>query len=237
MTNDERRVADERRGREKYAAVYGILNGMFGRPVWRSHGPPLDELVGTILSQATADVNTARAYAGLTARFPDWEAVMNAPVDEVKAAIRPAGLSNMKAPRIQNALRHIHRERGQLSLDFLADLPLDEALAWLTRIEGVGPKTAAIVMLFSLGRPAFPVDTHVHRISLRLGLIPPRTNADKAHDLLAALGAPDTYYAMHINLIRHGREICVARNPRCHICPLQEWCDYYQSIVVRAADA
>ena len=113
---------------------------------------------------------------------------------------------------------------------------LDEALAWLTAIDGVGPKTAAIVLLFSLGRPAFPVDTHVHRVSLRLGLLPPRTNAVKAHDLLAALGPPPTYYAMHINLIRHGREICRARAPLCHICPLQDLCDYYQSGVVRAAD-
>lgn len=222
--------------REKYAAIFDILNAAYGRPVWHSHGPPLDELVATILSQATADVNTERAYRELTARFPDWPSVMDAPPEAVKAAIRSAGLSNMKGPRIQAALRHIQRERGELSLDFLADLPLDEALAWLTRIDGVGPKTAAIVLLFSLGRPALPVDTHVHRVGLRLGLIPPRMNAEKAHAHLAALGPPDTYYAMHINLIRHGREICVARAPRCHICPLQDWCDYYQALVVRAAD-
>lgn len=223
--------------REKYAAVFDILNAAFGQPIWRSHGPPLDELVATILSQATADINTERAYAELTARFPDWASVMDAPPEAVKAAIRSAGLANMKGPRIQAALRHIQRERGELSLDFLADLPLDEALAWLTHIDGVGPKTAAIVLLFSLGRPALPVDTHVHRVGLRLGLIPPRMSAEKAHAHLAALGPPDTYYAMHINLIRHGREICVARAPRCHICPLQDWCDYYQSVVVRALDA
>ncbi len=223
--------------REKYAAIFDILNAAYGRPVWHSHGPPLDELVATILSQATADVNTERAYRELTARFPDWQSVMDAPPEAVKAAIRSAGLSNMKGPRIQAALRHIRRERGELSLDFLADLPLDEALSWLTRIDGVGPKTAAIVLLFSLGRPALPVDTHVHRVGLRLGLIPPRMSAEKAHAHLAALGLPETYYAMHINLIRHGREICVARAPRCHVCPLQDWCDYYQAAVVRAADA
>ena len=223
--------------RHKYAAVFDILNATYGRPVWRSHGPPLDALVATVLSQATADINTERAYAELTARFPDWQSVMDAPPEAVKAAIRSAGLSNMKGPRIQAALRHIQRERGELSLDFLADLPLDEALAWLTSLDGIGPKTAAIVMLFSLGRPALPVDTHVHRVGLRLGLIPPRMSAEKAHAHLAALGPPETYYAMHINLIRHGREICVARSPRCHICPLQDWCEYYQSLVVRAADA
>ncbi len=220
--------------RAQYAAVFSILAETYGLPVWRSHGPPLDQLIGTILSQATADVNTARAYAELTARFPTWEAVMDAPPQAVSDAIRSAGLSQIKGPRIQNALRHIQRERGALSLDFLADLPLDEALAWLTAIDGVGPKTAAIVMLFSLGRPAFPVDTHVYRVSGRLGLIPPRTSAAKAHDLLAALGPPETYYPLHINFIRHGREICHARNPMCHICPLQDLCDYY---LARAADA
>jgi endonuclease-3 len=222
--------------REKYAAVFGVLNEVYGRPMWRSHGPPLDELVATIISQATADVNTERAFAELTTRFPDWAGVMNAPPQAVIDAIRSAGLSNVKGPRIQNALRHVYRERGELSLDFLADLPLDEAKAWLTAIEGVGPKTAAIVLLFSFGRPAFPVDTHVYRVGGRLGLIPPRMNAVAAHDFLEALGPPETYYPMHVNLIRHGREICRARAPQCHICPLQGWCDYYQSLVVRAAD-
>jgi endonuclease-3 len=223
--------------REKYAHIFRLLNETYGRPVWRSHGPPLDELIGTIISQATADINTERAFAELTSRFPDWESVMTAPAQEVIAAIHSAGLSNMKGPRIQNALRHIHRERGELSLDFLADMPLDEALAWLTSIEGVGPKTASIVLLFSLGRPAFPVDTHVHRVTGRLGLIPPGIDARKAHIILTNLGAPETYYPMHINLIRHGREICRARTPQCHICPLQDLCDYYRANVLQAVDA
>lgn len=223
--------------REKYAAVFRILNETYGRTVWRSHGPPLDELISTIISQATADINTERAFTELTARFPNWESVMHAAPEAVIGAIHSAGLSNMKGPRIQAALRHIYHERGELSLDFLADMPLDEARAWLTNIDGVGPKTAAIVLLFSLGRPAFPVDTHVHRVTARLGLIPPRMNADAAHESLAALGAPETYYPLHINLIRHGREICRARYPQCQICPLQDWCDYYRSVIVRAADA
>lgn len=214
---------------EKYSRVYQILVEMYGEPAWRSHGPPLDELVGTILSQATADINTERAYSALTARFPDWAAVMDAPVEEVIAAIRPAGLANMKGPRIQNALRHIYRERGELSLDFLAALPVAEALDWLTHIDGVGPKTASIVLLFSFGRPAFPVDTHVHRVTGRLGLIPPRTNAEKAHKILANIGEPSTFYAMHLNLIRHGRTICRARHPQCPVCPLQNDCDDYRT--------
>lgn len=223
--------------REKYEEIFRVLNEVYGRPVWRSHGPPLDELVGTILSQATSDANSSRAYDALTARFPDWASVMNAPAGEVIAAIRSAGLSNTKGPRIQNALRAIYRERGELSLDFLAQMPLDEALAWLTSLEGVGIKTASIVLLFSLGRPAFPVDTHVHRVTGRLGLIPPRADANKAHGILSELGAPETYYPMHINLIRHGREICRARLPHCHICPLQDLCDYYRANVLQAVDA
>lgn len=212
--------------REQYRAVFHRLNEVYGEPIWRSHGPPLDELVGTILSQATADINTERAYQALRSRYPDWDAVMNAPVDDLVATIRPAGLANVKGPRIHNALRTIYRERGELSLDFLAGMPLAEAMAWLTGIEGVGPKTASIVMLFSFGRPVFPVDTHVHRVTGRLGLIPPRTNADKAHVMLAELGEPATCYAMHLNLIHHGRTICRARIPHCDVCPLQALCDY-----------
>ncbi len=223
--------------REKYAAVYHILNEVYGRPERGSPGPPLNELVGTILSQATTDANTDRAYAELVARFPDWESVMNAPPEAVIAAIRTAGLANTKGPRIQAALRTIYEERGELSIDFLGDMPVPEAMAWLTRLKGVGPKTASIILLFSFGRAVFPVDTHVYRVTGRLGLIPPRMSANQAHDFLAALGAPETYYPMHINLIRHGREICHARSPQCHICPLQDYCNYYRTVVLRAADA
>jgi len=221
--------------REKYDAVFRILNETYGRPVWRSFGPPLDVLVGTILSQATSDINSGRAMVELTTRFPDWESVMNAPPDAVIAAIRSSGLANMKGPRIQNALRYIYRERGELSLDFLADLTPAEALSWLTAIDGVGPKTASIVLLFSLGRNAFPVDTHVHRVTGRLGLIPLRMSAEKAHVFLAELGAPETYYPFHMNLIRHGREICHARRPECPICPLKDLCDYYRDVFLPAA--
>ena len=223
--------------RDKYATVFRILNETYGRPVWHSHGPALDVLVSTIISQATSDSNTHRAYTELTSRFPDWESVMEAPPEEVMAAIHSAGLSNRKGPRIQAALRHIQHERGDLSLEFLADEPLDEAMKWLTSIDGVGPKTASIVLLFSLGRPAFPVDTHVHRVSGRLGLIPANMGAAKAHGLLAGLGPPETYYPLHLNLIRHGRRVCQARRPQCSICPLKEICDYFRLNVVQAADA
>lgn len=215
----------------KYRHVYEILLESYGAPQWRQHLPPVDELVSTILSQSTSDLNRDRGFAALQARFASWQEVMNAPTADVVAAIRPAGLSNQKGPRIQAALRHIVARRGALELDFLADMPLAEAQAWLTAIDGVGPKTAAIVLLFAFNRPAFPVDTHVHRVTQRLGLIGAGVSAEKAHPILADLGDPATYYAMHLNLIRHGRETCQARRPACERCPLTSLCDHYQALV------
>jgi endonuclease-3 len=164
-------------------------------------------------------------------RVADWEAVRDAPVEDVVEAIRPAGLANQKAPRIQDALRFVTEQRGKLTLDFLADMDIEAAKAWLTQINGVGPKTAAIILLFAFGKPAFPVDTHVHRVTKRLGLIDPKTSAEKAHRELEAIIPPDEYYPAHLNIIRHGREICHARRPRCEECPLTSYCDYYQALI------
>lgn len=219
-------------GRDKYRAVYELLAETYGVPQRERRLPPVDELVNTILSQQTNSANRQKAFEGLEDRFDDWEAVMKAPLDDVREAIRPAGLANQKAPRIQNALRYIQRERGQLSLDFLEGWPVERGKAWLTEIKGVGPKTASIILLFTFGLPAFPVDTHVHRVTKRLGLIGPKVTADKAHEILENIVEPDEYYPFHVNLIRHGREICQARNPKCQICPLQEACDYYQEMVI-----
>jgi endonuclease-3 len=213
---------------EKARIVYQRLQAFFGSPTWRNPLPPLDELVSTILSQNTNDNNRDRAFEALRSRFPDWEAVRDAEEQAVIAAIRPAGLANQKGPRIQKVLRKITAERGKLSLEFLADLPVEEARRWLMSFKGVGPKTAAIVLLFSLGKPAFPVDTHVHRVTGRLGLRPEKMNADQAHDFLSGLFPPETYYAAHLNLIRLGREICHARHPECTRCPLNDLCDFYQ---------
>lgn len=214
--------------REKYQAIARTLANHYGTPVWEKRLSPVDELVDCILSQSTTDTNRDRAFAQLKARFPAWEEVRDAPVEDVIEAIRAAGLSRQKGPRIQDALRFIERERGAITLDFLNDMPLAEAKAWLTNIHGVGPKTAAIVLCFAFNRPAFPVDTHVHRVAGRLGLIAPRMSADRAHEELEALIAPETYYAAHLNLIEHGRQICQARRPLCERCPVSAWCDYYQ---------
>jgi endonuclease-3 len=189
--------------------------------------PALDELISTILSQNTNDANRDRAYTILRQRFPTWEAVRDAETEQVIEAIRPAGLANQKGPRIQAILRAITAELGSLDLSFLNQLSTQEARAWLMKFNGVGPKTAAIVLQFSLGKPAFPVDTHIHRVAGRLGLRPANMNADQAHIHLAALLPPETYYAAHLNLIRLGREICQARSPHCPTCPLTGLCEYY----------
>jgi endonuclease-3 len=208
--------------------VHCRLLNHYGEPTWRPHMDPVSELVSTILSQNTNDVNRDVAYDRLQERLPTWELVRDANVEEVIEAIRPAGLANQKGPRIQESLRIITQERGELSLDFLTDWPVEEAKSWLTDIKGVGPKTAAIVLLFSLGRPAFPVDTHVHRVTKRLGLIGPRVSREKAHVELERLVPPEAYYAFHLNLIRHGRQVCTSRKPRCQDCPLRDLCDYYR---------
>lgn len=206
--------------------IHERLLAFYGYPEWRTPLPPLDELVSTILSQNTNDNNRDKAFHALQARFPTWEAVRDATPAEVQNAIRPAGLANQKGPRIQQVLRDITTQRGELNLDFLKTTPDDEVFTWLTQFKGVGPKTATIVMQFSLDKPAFPVDTHIYRVSGRLGLRPENMTVEQAHVHLASLLPPETYYAAHLNLIRLGREICVARKPRCAECPLQEVCAY-----------
>jgi endonuclease III len=213
----------------KAMVVYERLLEFYGEPIWRNPLPALDELVSTILSQNTNDTNRDRAFSALVNRYPNWEAVRDAPQEKVIEAIRPAGLANQKGPRIQQVLREITVQIGSLDLSFLKDKEPDEVRAWLLQFKGVGPKTAAIVMQFALGMPAFPVDTHVYRVSGRLGLRPANMTADQAHDHLAAQFLPETYYAAHLNLIRLGREICHARKPDCTICPLQDLCDFFKS--------
>jgi endonuclease III len=189
---------------------------------------PLDELINTILSQNTNDLNRDRAYHALRAKFPTWEEVRDAPAAQVIAAIKPAGLANQKGPRIQQVLQRITAERGELDIRFLGELPVNEAKAWLTSLNGVGPKTASIVLLFALGKPAFPVDTHIHRVTGRLGLIPPRTSADKAHEVLEELVPSEWYHPFHLNVIEHGRRVCKAQRPLCAQCGLQKHCDDFQ---------
>ena len=209
--------------------IHEKLLEFYGEPIWRNPLPAIDELVSTILSQNTNDVNRDRAFEALRKKFPTWEAVRDAKEKDVVDAIRPAGLANQKGPRIQQVLKAITEERGNLDLSFLARMSVADARDWLTRFNGVGPKTAAIVLCFSLGLPAFPVDTHVYRVTGRLGLRPERMTVEQAHPHLEALFPPATYYAAHLNIIRLGREICTARKAMCEKCPVVKLCDYGKS--------
>jgi endonuclease-3 len=231
--------------------VLDELAGEYGHPVWERRLDPTSELVLTILTQNSADVNAEVAFealrvaypsdrppeehralqgwggAGLsTASPPDWTAVEAAPLAELVDVIRPGGLANQKAPRIQATLRTIREERGDHSLEFLGDLPALEARDWLTRIDGIGRKTASVLLLFCFGAPLMPVDRHVERVSRRVGLIGPRATADDAHEVFLALLEPDQMYEAHVNLITHGRRTCHARRPECERCPLRTRCRY-----------
>jgi endonuclease-3 len=212
--------------KKKALNVHGLLMEKFGEPIWRNPLPAIDELVSTFLSQNTNDVNRDRAFDSLRAKLPTWEEVRDAPEAEVIEAVRIAGLANQKGPNIQRALNQISEERGELALEFLKEMPVEEARAWLIKFKGVGPKTAAIVLLFSLGMPAFPVDTHVYRITGRVGLRPEKISVEKAHPYLESVFPAEAYYAAHLNIIRLGREICKARKPACAECPLSKICDY-----------
>ncbi len=214
---------------KKAQTVYSKLQDFYGLPEWRQPLPPVDELISTILSQNTNDTNRDVAFGRLKARFATWEEVRDAPLPEVEEAIRPAGLANQKAPRMQTILRQITAERDRIDLDFLRAEDRASAHAWLSRFNGVGPKTAAIVLQFSLGIPAFPVDTHIYRVSGRLGLRPQKLSVEKTHTWLEQLFTPPQYGPGHLNIIRLGREICHSRKPECEKCPLNRLCDFYQS--------
>ncbi|MBI4203053.1 MAG: endonuclease III [Chloroflexi bacterium] len=207
------------------------LEPLYGPLQWTPRRDAAPELVVTILSQHTSDLNAERAYEQLIQAFGSLEAVAQAEESAIAGAIRSGGLANQKAPRIKGALLHILEQRGALDLDFLAELPLQQAKAWLTALPGVGKKTAAVVLCFSFGMPAMAVDTHVHRVARRLGLIAPKTTADQAHDLLEAMVPPRDVYRFHVALITHGRQVCKAPRPLCDRCPLADGCPTGQEML------
>jgi len=208
------------------------LTEYYGVAPW-STKDPMSQLVDIILSHRTRDEQTAAAYDHLLKRFGSWEVVRDAPTHEVQDTIANVNWPEVKAPRLQALMRRITEERGALDLDFLRDLPVEEGAAWLNRLEGVGPKTTACVLLFSCRKPILPVDVHVHRLSIRLGLIGKKVTADNAHALLQALLPHDakTIYNFHKALLRHGQRICVFERPRCGKCVLTDVCDYYNTVV------
>jgi endonuclease-3 len=218
-----RAAADWKRpDRRRVRAIRDRLREAYGKPVERHHRAPIDELVLTVLSQNTNDRNRDVAYQRLRARFDDWDEVRDADVAEVEEAIRPGGLAPTKAVRIQEILRAL----GDDDLMELETEPLEDARRRLTELPGVGRKTAACVLMFAFGRPDIPVDTHVFRVGGRLGLFRPGASLEEAHDVMLRIVPPEDAYEMHVSLIRHGRRICVARNPRCLECPLLSLCPY-----------
>ena len=204
--------------------VLSLLGGEYGPIQWEPRLDPASELVSTVLSQHTSDINSERAFQNLMDTFGSLEAVAEADVERIAEAVRMGGLARVKAPRIKAVLQQVIKEQGSLDLDFLREMPLAEAKAWLTRLPGVGPKTAAIILCFALGMPAMPVDTHIHRVSKRLGLIGPKVSADAAHDILEAMVKPEEVFAFHVFLIAHGRRVCKAQRPQCLSCVLAWGC-------------
>lgn len=224
------RKASERT-RDKTAAVSRKLTRLYGTHEVECGSDPVDTLVQTILSQNTSDANSHRSFAALKRAYHDWDLLLDADPAKIAGIIRSGGLADMKARRIVAALSYIRRERGRIELDFLREFEPTEADAWLAHMKGVGPKTRAIVLLFSLGMPAFPVDTHIHRVTRRLGLIDWKASREAAQEALARLVPQKDFYSFHINVIMHGRRICRSRNPLCRECALSRMCDYYRTRV------
>jgi endonuclease-3 len=221
------------------ARVYEKLLARYGEPKNEPDYDPLGGLIATILSQHTSDINSERAYQQLVAAFPTWEAVRDAPTISIAEAIKCGGLANIKSVRIQDVLHTLteqQQEQGETKtlaaylLDELDKLTTEEAWYYLRTLPGVGPKTAACVLMFNIDKPVMPIDTHVHRVSGRLGLIGPKVSADQAHEIFAKITPPEWVYPLHVNLIRHGRQICHAQRPTCNACPLYSECAYVGSV-------
>lgn len=227
------------------------LASIYGHPQWQRRLDPTSELILTILTQNSADVNAEVAFEALRKAYPtdrpaerhvpgegwggvglseapppDWERVEFAPLPELTDVIRPGGLANQKAPRLQATLRRIREERGDYSLEFLGDMPAIEARTWLTQIDGIGKKTASVLLLFCFGQPLLPIDRHVDRVMRRVGLLPPKASLDDSHDLVLGLFEPDQMYEAHVNLIQHGRKVCHAQRPAHELCPLRDRCRF-----------
>lgn len=220
--------------REQRALVRKILRRLqsFFGPLEPPHrSDPLEELILTVLSQHTSDLNAERAFGDLRKAYPDWAAVESAREKELADAIRSGGLANTKAPRIQTILREVREREGAFDLSALRAMSDEDARAYLTSLPGVGPKTAAVVLSFSLNRDTMPVDTHVHRVSGRLGLIAPKTSAEKADRILHELIPDGLRTPLHVGFIRLGREVCKARDPRCPDCPLLDICPWGGTVV------
>jgi len=213
--------------------VIKLLSAEYGKRNWQRRQSPIAVLVQTILSQNTSDRNSGQAFEQLLASFGSWEDMADASVDAISHSIKAGGLGVVKARYIKQALEEIRRRQGDFELDFLGRLPVDEGRDWLRQLPGVGMKTASCVLLFSLGMPALPVDTHVFRVAKRLGLVGSRVSVEQAHRLLEGLVPPQNVYRLHVLLIEHGRRTCKAQRPRCKECVLQGLCPSYEEFVAK----
>jgi endonuclease III len=207
------------------------LERTYGTPANRHGSDPLDMLVNIILSQATSDVNSDRAFAELKRRFPTWDSALRARETTIANAIRSGGLANQKAATIKNLLRQIKSEHGALDLNFLHELSTEEAVKYLQKFRGIGPKTIACTLLFACHKETFPLDTHIFRVLRRIGLIPQKCTDERAHEIMNRTVPRGKFYSFHVNLIRHGRTLCRPREPRCERCPVVEYCDYGQTVI------
>lgn len=214
---------------EKVVSIVKALEDKFGIPEPKSNLDPLSNLILTVLSQNTNDKNRDKAYQQLKQRFPSWDQVMGADVRQIEDAIRPGGLAKQKSERIKNILKWIHQEYGSLNLDKLCTMNPGEAIKEFCQLKGIGVKTISVVLMFSCGVDIFPVDTHVHRICRLLGLVPKNATAEKTFWLMQPHVPEGKSFSFHINLLKLGRTICLARKPRCEQCPISSFCDYFQS--------
>lgn len=221
-----------KRKKERVAEITRRLENAQGIKRWKGNADPLDELMLTLLSQSTNDRNRDLAYGRLREAYPTWDGVLAAGQEAVAERIKPAGLSNQKSGRMIDILRWIMDTYGTLSLDFLHDMPADEAFDIFTKLKGVGVKTMAVVLMFACGRDVFPVDTHVHRICSRLGLVPENADAIRTFHLMAPLVPEGKGYSLHMNFLQFGRTLCSARNPKCPQCPLYDLCPWDGKIEV-----
>jgi endonuclease-3 len=215
---------------EKVVNIVAALEEKFGIPQRKTNHDPLSNLILTVLSQNTNDKNRDQAYKRLKERFPTWEQVMQADGKEIEDAIRPGGLAHQKSERIQNILKWIHQEYGSLNLDSLCMMNPEEAIEKFCQLKGIGVKTISVVLMFSCGVDIFPVDTHVHRICRLLGLVPQNTSAEKTFWLMQPFIPKGKSFSLHMNFLKLGRTICLARKPRCEQCPINQYCDYYRSV-------
>jgi len=215
---------------EKLSKVTQLLKKEYGEHNRGGRGDPVDTLVETILSQNTTDKNSSRAFSNLKKAFPSWESILKADPRKIQKAIHSGGLPGIKARRIKHVLREIKRRRGRLSIDFLRDIPAEDAMDFLRSIKGIGPKTASVLLIFRFNKPIMPLDTHNLRVAKRLGIIPQKMSSEKAHKLMNKLVPDKEKKSLHINFIIHGRNVCTARNPRHEECILKNLCDYYRNL-------